>query len=381
MKTPNRHAANVLGLAIFIGAIALFGLVTVGCALVRFIEGGNTLANEIRPAFVKFAWGANLVVAAMFGMCRPTMFHPLNVPKYQSWLKTTPWHSGKPLPLGPIHLLPVEWALLALWMAMVAYVSGRIPLHLPVVFLGAYLVPMMTDLFKTDEEVIATTLLFGLGGIIRSWSHPIACLLLALGLYALAYLGLRRSLRRFPWPEAEKSSVGDCGWPLQQLGPKRNEIQIGFSNAIVVSLLVAWWGHVALYALTDQNFDPNDIKVMLLTLGFAAVAGLIIGFSRMVIYSNGYASPITFWGRIRTARLIIPTHDNAWIVPLLLPLIGGATMLGFNRLNLSPLYSLPLLFSFLLLLAMQLPPARRQWQLTGEHRLVQLKNRANRNAT
>src|SRR4051812_45908265 len=111
MRTPNRNATDILLTGMVIAAVVLFGPAVVAIPLMWLIGGLGNLPGQVREGLEAVGWRINLILAAIVGAMRFIQFHPIGNPKYNSWLKTTPWHSGKTLPLGPVQLLPVEWLL------------------------------------------------------------------------------------------------------------------------------------------------------------------------------------------------------------------------------------------------------------------------------
>ena len=55
-----------------------------------------------------------LLAAALYGGFRVIAFHPVYRPKYRAWLESTPWTSGKPLPVGPVSLVWEDGVVLSL---------------------------------------------------------------------------------------------------------------------------------------------------------------------------------------------------------------------------------------------------------------------------
>ena len=71
--------------------------------------------EELEP--LVFLLGLSLL---LYGQYRVIAFHPLWRREYFAWLRETPWHRSRPLPLGPVHLVAqdvviVGVALIAGW--------------------------------------------------------------------------------------------------------------------------------------------------------------------------------------------------------------------------------------------------------------------------
>jgi hypothetical protein len=333
----------------------------------RGVDPDLLFDSAMMELFNKVGWGAQLILAGFCGLSRAAPFHPTANARYRAFLETSPWNHEKPLPLGAVHLLLADWIILLVWTALAAVLLKGNPLYLPMVFLTAYLISALSPLFSTEQETSALILSFGLAAVVRLWNYPIAASALGLGLYLVAYVGLIRSLKTFPWPKKEKPLVQQFGWPLDQLGPRRKETQISFGSALVVSLMVAGWAHAGLSHVQDARDAPNDAIKMALCMG---AIGMFAGLIRYVVYAGGYAAPISKRGRFWTGRWIIPGHDGAFLAAALLPLIGAATQGILTSLNWPAMHSVPVTAFALVLAATTLPPNRRQWQLSGEHRMT-----------
>src|SRR5262249_4966554 len=155
---------------------------------------------------------AVLVIGTVsYAVWRVQAYHPLYQPAYQTWLAATPWTSRQPLPLGPVHLVPQDVLLVGAAVLLGWLYGDRWAQHLPQVFLVAYLSYLGTSLFLTGAWPWGYTVAFGLGLAIWLWHDWPASLLAALLTYAVAYLGLRRSLAHFPWTTPWSPLLGMVG--------------------------------------------------------------------------------------------------------------------------------------------------------------------------
>jgi hypothetical protein len=364
-RTPKEVRPVLIGMLIGVGFLYVTEALYL---LLGWIFAGDVnllrMDRKMGDGLARVQWIGQLVVALFGGLIRAAQ-HPALDLQYSLFLKTTPWDASKPLPKGAAHLRGFDWLLLAAWTGIVFEQLGEWALYVPVIFLFGYFVSSLFVHGKTGEEGVTLVLAFGLAGIVRLWDRPAECLGLAVALYGVNYLGLMRGLAKFPWEEEEKPVVAQFGWPLGQVGPKRKEVEISFRSAVVVALLVAWWIHACLSHVTRGAEFQGPATVML-----AAAMGVFAGLIRLAVYVTGYASPVSLKGRIATGRLIIPSHDSAWWSALLLPLIAGATQFLVGQ-YLPAMYSVPATIFVVLLSALTLPPSRRRYQLTGEHRILE----------
>jgi hypothetical protein len=320
------------------------------------------LLIEMTRAFCLWYWGVGdvdemlrrlggiwvCVTAVSFGASRVFKFHPLFHADYRRWLKSTPWNFRQPLPVGPIHLVPQDVAIALLLMAMAW--DHEIPvLRIPLAFLAGYLIALDFSLWFTGAKQQAYLVAFGLGLVLHLRANPAVTLVAAAGVYGLGFVGLRRSLERFPWTLPEVWNTGfanmagaqdlteyfgakKTGWPCDEISPRRPSIGIGYADALAVSLLAGWWVYVLMSTVAPMNQAP-----------FAFVAAHVmspIALFRAGIYCNRHDSPISLWGRLWTGRWIIPGYDVVLVAPLIgaavayIPLRAAADPGGFPRVDL-----------------------------------------------
>jgi hypothetical protein len=336
---------------------------------------GEQAAATMPAEFVEFQRKAVLVACAVYGLVRAVPYHPLTRPGYKAWLEQTPWSARQPLPLGPVHLV---------WRDVLAIVgltacgvrAGAQP-ALPAAVLGlGYVVALAGLLARGRALTEATLLAFGIPAFAFLWDQPAGMLAAAAILYCAGYVGLRRSLRAFPWrdpdaphPSLKPPSPNLLGWPLRHVGPLPPGQPLSRFKGLVIAALVGWWvlGAFALWGGPRVNARETDpmTPVMLMLMGFAA--GYFVALIRFVVYAaGGVAPPISTFGRILTGRLIIPRYDQILVAPLLVwvlaALVPGA---AYQFLPVSPAAALALGCVVTLAAAINLGPTQRAWRLTG----------------
>ena len=81
----------------------IYCVVTGGIWLMHLRIGISTAdfyaTHPFSPA-AEVVLGATAIVYAVYRLCR---FHPVCNPAYTAWLRLSPWTAGRPLPLGPVH--------------------------------------------------------------------------------------------------------------------------------------------------------------------------------------------------------------------------------------------------------------------------------------
>jgi hypothetical protein len=320
-----------------------------------------------RPTFMVL-----YIAALVYGLYRALAFHPMVNSRYRAWLATTPWTPHKPLPVGPIHLVWQDVLLVGLAAAAVGWTGGTKALIVPLTFLVGYLLPLAVDLAATGEGLLAYAVGFGLGLVVRLLPDLPPSLVAAAATYLLAYVGLRRSLRNFPWegsatqPAWEKQLGGNpLGWPFARLGPKFLDAwSIRLRTAALTSLLVGWWFH----AVAALQQDPGDRWGFLFT-GVSLAATAVPGF-RLLVYLPGYAPPINLLGRLATGRWLIPGYDQVFVAPLLALWVGVSLPPFLLLAGVNELVAMPLGLTVVLFLVLAVGPSVKTWRLTGHHRIV-----------
>lgn len=318
-----------------------------------------------------FVW---MFVSVWLGARRVSDFHPLFHPKYREWLRLTPWTSRLPLPLGPLHLIPQD----ALWLALIWSVwhDPQIsPLYLPLVFLASYLGVVCFGLAATSESGVGWLLAFGLGEVVRQWHEPLAALVIACWLYFAAWIGLRRSMARFPWPAAWPLGAMQVatwqqprqwlGWPLDQLLVRRGDLgRRPILKLAAVSLLLGWWAYCSCSLVTNPLDADYAMRLLLLITLTTAVP------RRVLRYWIDYRAPISLWGRLWTLRWIIPRYDHILVTPALILLVASLLPLVLAAWQVPMLAAQAATISLVVFLALAMPPSLERWRLSGFFRIV-----------
>ena len=102
--------------------------------------------------------------------------------------------------------------------------------------------------------------------------------------------------------------------------------------------------------------------------GVLAVGCLLAG-GRLLAYTIGYMPPISFWGRVRTFRWIIPRYDVIFVAPLLI-LALVATLFWEPVWDIRPGRILAAITAGYVFIALGFPPTLEEWRLTGSHRII-----------
>ena len=338
-----------------------------------------------------------------YGVCRVFVFHPFARTEYGRWLQSMPWTSRKPLPLGPVHLVWqdvvvfVALGLLGMWGLKLPWFAPLLLLLLP------YLLCMTLALGSTGEHALCYALAFGFGFLILFSEHPTVVSVLALALYPLAFIGLHRSLKRFPWEvEGDAAKAGiyaadltsgrdttpalgslsqrvqnqllsdlgtqtarmkRIGWPFDKLNPQESLSAMSRMHGVLISLLVGWY----LYSFNGipgvGEWDKGTVWGLRIVTGFLALA-------RVGAYCGGYSPPIGFLGRILTGRWIIPGYDCVFVAPLCAVLTSFIAPIVLRSFGLPLGIAIPVSASLVATMVLTMGPTLPRWRLTGCHHIV-----------
>jgi hypothetical protein len=317
----------------------------------------------LREAFRELTLRAHYVVLTLgsiiYGFYRSVKNHPAGSPGYKKWLKSTPWHAGMPLPLGPAMIRWWDGLVVAGALALNHW-TGESPWLLVILpCLISYSIGSLLMLSTVGQARDAYAIAFGGSLILWAAPHPFVMLGVAVVLCLIGHEGLRTSLTTFPWEETEKKKVSSEPWPLpiyENAGPR-----VGFGEAVLgVGLAMSWYG-----ALIYQLQAKGETVVM-----EAAIAAIGAGVIRWLVYCGTYRPPLTLLGRIVRMRLILPGYDQALVIPWLTLLVGITVPITLNEVGGPPPVVGMMSVGLTLMIALTGGPNLRVWQLTGYHRMT-----------
>ena len=325
---------------------------------------------RVPPIVVHFAG------LAIYGIYRAAMFHPFFRQGYRQWLETTPWTLGKPLPVGPAHLV-WEDVLIVAAMGLPLWLMGDVqPLASYTIALGAYLLVLGLTFSTTGAWGFQFIVSFGVGLGLRLWrERPEVYAAVILVTYVIGLIGLRRSLRHWPWADVVSidvnhlegpSKTSPLGWPFDRLGPRADTPARPRTawGKLFTALLTGWWCYV-LEHLTD---DPMGQVV----LGRITVLNLclILISVRMSTTITGYAAPISLAGRITRLRPLIPSYDQIFVSPIAAAFLVTAGPSGLDYWGVPLDIAIPVCTALALTALWLGGPDRRTWQLIAKHRIT-----------
>ncbi len=134
--------------------------------------------------------------AVAFYVAYRVSFHPVYRSDYRTWLANTPWNASKPLPLGPVHLIPQDLAVLAL-LLLLMHTVGRQPLLLIFGFFFAYQLALALTVLIAGERWMAYGLLFALAIALTLAQSGVFGIMAVALIYPLTHWANRECLRAF----------------------------------------------------------------------------------------------------------------------------------------------------------------------------------------
>lgn len=306
-------------------------------------------------------------VVAGYAVYRLFRFHPFFNRGYRAWLAWSPWTPDRPLPLGPVHLVWQDAAVIGALMVVAAWHAHVDPLLQLGVFGLVYCGGLTLLLAVTGCAAFFLALGFLWPALLlpaaRGWPSfgLVAVLLVVLG---RGYLHSRKSFTRPP--RSEKSiwqtdlsmgSTANLGWPYKRLSPGFSSVPLSLTMSLLVSLLIGWW-YYCIATCSDGVLMPELIVI------FACMAGLL----RSAQYCSAIAPPFNLWGRLVTGRLIVPGFDQVFLTPLMAVLLGFAGCILIRHSGSWHVEAEACVIAALWFLLLGGGPTYRKWILTGQHR-------------
>jgi len=348
--------------------------------LVLLIDGGGWYYGW-KPQILPLQQAGYILLMTMsvaYGLYRVGGFHPIFQYEYREWIKSTPWRFGKPLPFGPVAVTIQDLVFVAVLTGLSLLHEQSTPYDVPSTFLTTYVLGLACAALIIGFFTHAYVIAFGLGFLLMFREAPWAGLIVLTGLYVVGWHALQESLRRFDeWDDGwladqaffkfdvtkmqEAAQQKILGWPFDRLSPKRFPVKFTQEAVVAFAALLGWWTYVL------ARFMPAREEEALLGI----VAGITIYAvpGRLAFYLIGYAPPISFLGRFRTGRLIIPGYDYVFLAPLAVLICGPGLAAYAAWQEWDPKLVAPVIIFLETFLIFQ-GPSIDAWRLTGHHRMV-----------
>lgn len=339
------------------------------------------VADELhRPARICL-WS----VLAAYGCYRALAKHPIFQSAYVAFLKTTPWSSGKPLPLGPVQLVPQDLVVVALPLLLLAW---HAPEQSPAgllrgvsegawALLGPYL--LIHALVQRALGLWPSAYVVALLVVVSLALYPVAWFAAPLVVaWLVCWRGIRRTLAAFPWPALEGLSAlefqgtrrrMEFGWPLSTLGPQAEPSRLMLPDRILAPLLVGsvFWAFASVQAAwSGRGGRPPSEPIVDLAMAWIPFLFVFRAFAVLPTH----LPPTNLAGRWATGRWIIPGFDRIWLAPILASLATVAARDVCRAIGLIGFEGVALTAALAGLVYVNLAPDLTTWRLTGEYRLI-----------
>jgi hypothetical protein len=341
---------------------------------------------------IPFALG---VGATIYGFFRTAGFFPGmgEASSYYKALLATPYDGTQPLPAGPMFpvaqdLLTIGvMALVAAWVSKPAAAAWVLTAYF--LSFSTFAAAALWDCGRKRHAyfvVLCVLLSFNFNRM------PVVLIALAGTTFAVAGVFLRQTLLEFPWDFADadprdgldaffmlyagkrrnvSSAIEDsAGWPFWKLAPRPLPADISVGSAVALGMLMAL--AVAAFFRISSGDSPqgryanvSDIA----PIAFSWFWVLLTTTVRFRVYTSGYRSPITLFGRLASGRLLVPSYDQVWLTPLA-ALVIHAVLTSAPLAAIVPLnWLIPIAVGVNAVIALAGPPSLSTWRTTGGYRM------------
>jgi hypothetical protein len=368
---------------IFVFAFAALYAVTIGLThvliwrIASMFGRGDPTIQQLAIELSRWSLPVLAVWGALYGAYRSYAFHPVRNVSYWKWLANTPWRPSMALPLGPVHFVWQD----ALQMGILAILSARVSHSHPAI----PLICMLLGYLAVSAVNLGSTRQFGSLAVILvvfpiSWdlsASPWLMLMVLVVVYLVAIHGISRSWRLFPWNLQERLATPKrwtvpaptIGWPFDRLNAhdpyKQFDRRSIFFGSLLSGGLAGWYVFSFLYCV-DHSEKLNADSTVFAIIGYGCGAALF----RVLVYCRFCFPPVTLLGRIVSGRLILPGYDRVFVGPLLMAFTAIAGSMALRLAGVYPPLMAGIMTTVLLAMLIGLPPTMRNWQLTGQHRMV-----------
>ena len=338
----------------------------------------NLFLRIYAPEDLKITAGLNtsffIFVLVFYGFLRVLRFHPAFNKSYLTQLALSPWHIGKTLPHGPIHLFWADAVILGFLALLTLIFPVESLWTLLLAFIAAYVLGLFVSFCLAGQFGFAVLYLILAPLIVYPHLNPHIAILVLICLAVIGLWGVYSYLANFPWntpwwngnmiKQLKEDAINRriIQWPFRELAP-RNIFSMDFVNSVLPTVLAFWWIHVIMW------LSAMDNALILTFYTFTLIAVILV---RTIYYIGKYRPPISLLGRICTGRIIIPGYDKVYIAPIVILLTGILMPMVLKYVGLSLPITMEISFVISLFFALTLPPNFESWHYTGEHRISAL---------
>ena len=371
------HSNAVWPPALLVSVFAVFyGIIAAGLWLIR----RTTPGIEDTPEIIMIRDVILSAAAGLYALFRLWRFHPACNYAYRNWLKLSPWTAAKPLPLGPVHPVWQDAAVIGLLTAIAHWHAHADPAWPGLTFGFVYLVGMTVLIAVTRRWWHALALGF-LWPTLMLPAGAGASVFVVIGMIILVtWFGHRQSMKAFPWEFLKYRPAGswgqteirvdavntpasagtrfNLGWPFMALSPKVQPPKVSVRANLAWSTLFGWW---IFCVIENSKMDPLPELILMFAIFAAAI--------RLGIYCNGVTPPFNVWGRFVSGRIIVPGFDKVFLTPIAVVLAAILGVIIVKRSGAWYPAAEAVVFAAVWFLLLGGGPSLRNWILTGQFRL------------
>ena len=286
-----------------------------------------------------------------------------NSKSYWEWLKQTPWESedAPPFESPLLHLRDAGKTAL---FVLVATVFGGHGAEAFAILAGGYLIGALCIMGAGQLTRILAIISFPAMACLvgdPSWLAVDVAFVFSL---ILSQKGIKDAMLEFHLVKKPDIVAGVVGAPMSLLPPVPTwEEKRSLVNAALVAFVPAAFIRVSI--LRDDNPHPWI---------FAMGIVVLFVFWRIGIFWANHRPPISFIGRLRSRRFIIPGYDRI-LLPSIYGIVSSLGMAAFCATACIPSdYSAALIVYTGTFLVTGLKPSLREWNLTGHYRAVEVRD-------
>ncbi|MBV10688.1 hypothetical protein [Rubinisphaera sp.] len=352
----------------------------------------DQLMNNWRNPVVEIHYPRDFLLIACafaYGIFRASAFSPFLRNEYRDWLLTTPWRYGKPLPLGPLRLIPQDVFIVLFLVILGLYrpPEPQLIIRIPFVFLFAYTLCSIFSFVVARHWFVMYVLAFGLTSTPLLLFLPFGYAEVAIVLlYTVAWLGFREILINLPVQadtfttnfnysflmdaETEARYTNKLGNPFDQLRPDLPPWQLPRWHGVMISLLIGTFYYSGLSVISLASGQPGVMDDIAFGNFPMMCMMIFVAFGvYLVTMTNNHLPPLSLLGRLRTGRLLIPSYDRVYSPALgILTVVSLASEQWWNRgQNFAITSTACLIVCGMCLLVFT--PNLAEWQLTSSCRI------------
>ncbi|MEN8126772.1 MAG: hypothetical protein ABFR90_03095 [Planctomycetota bacterium] len=321
--------------------------------------------------------GYSFVILFCYGFSRVWRFHPAFKKDYITLLTLSPWNSSKNLPRGPIHPFWADAVIISAFMLLTLLFPVYNCWILPMYFIIGYNFGMLISFLVTRQmRFVAVYILLAPFVVYPHFNSTIVSIFVLLLMMSIGLYAVKIYLKQFPWntnwwkanqlEELRTKAIQErvAQWPFQDLCD-RNVFSIGYPLGVFIAAASFWFMHVINWYFYKLNgTQPEGVFFMMISFYIA-----MFRFGR---YMLKYHPPISFFGRFRTGRLIIPGYDIVLVGPIAVLIAGIVMPLLLKKIDAPHHIAFELSTSIAIFLCLACPPSFEKWHYTGKHRIAKI---------